>query len=112
VNHAAFEAEQRNGCAECDQRGYPIESAVEAFGPENVVAKKQRQIQNHSDYGCCDGGQWRSELQISVRGFNQRPAGEDEYEGRQEGKPGHQCRRHGPGKKHCIRRQNQRKLQP
>jgi len=69
--------------------------------PEHVITEEQRQIKDYPDHGGGDGRQRRGELQFVVGGFHQRPAGEDEQERGQEGKPGDEAGCYSAGKE-CL----------
>jgi uncharacterized membrane protein len=71
--------------------------------PQHVVAEEQRQVEDDADHGGGDGGQRRGELEVVVGRFDQRAAGQDEDEGRQEGEPGDQRGRHRAGQKQAVR---------
>jgi drug/metabolite transporter (DMT)-like permease len=76
-----------------DQRGDPVETGrwpAKTLRPQHVVAEEQRQVEDHADHGGGDGGERGGEFEIVVGRLDQRPAGQDEDEGRQEGEPGHQ----------------------
>jgi hypothetical protein len=66
MNHVALEAKERDGRAQRDQGPHPIKSAGKALGPQDVVAKKQRQVEDDPDYGGGDGRQGRCELELAV----------------------------------------------
>ena len=68
-----------------DQCRDPVEAPVKARRPEHVIGEEQRQVEDHADHRRRDAGERRGELQVAVRGFDERCAGEDEDERGQEG---------------------------
>ncbi len=71
-----------------DQRRDRVEAPAEALRPQHVVGEEQRQVEDHADHRRGDRRQRRGEAELAVRGLDQRPAGEDEDERRQEGEEG------------------------
>ena len=63
---------------------------AQAFGPQQVVAKEQRKIQDDAYHRRRDGGERGGEAQLAMRALNQWATRQDEHKRRQEGEPRHQ----------------------
>ena len=53
-------------------------AASVACGQKVCQAKNTRQVEDHADHGGGDAGQRRGEFEFVARGFDKRPAREDE----------------------------------
>ena len=84
LDDAPLEAEQGNRRGEGDQCRGPVEVATETLWPQHVIAEEARQIEDHADHGCGNGGEWRGELEFVVGRFHQRATRKNEQERRQE----------------------------
>ena len=68
-----------------------------------MVEEKQRQIENHAYHGGSDSRQRPRELEVAVRGFDQRATRQNKQERGQEGEPRHQRGRHRTGEEQGVR---------
>ena len=102
LDYAPLEAEQGNRRCNGDKGLGPVQIAAEAPRPKHVIAEETRQIEDHTDNCCRNGGKRCSELEFIVGRFHQRAAREDEQERGQERKPGHQDGCNSSGHEHVI----------
>ena len=101
LDDSTLEAEKCDCGTDSDQRRGPIEAASKTLRPQHVIAEEQRQVEDDANHRSSNAGQRRGELQFVVGGLHQRPAGEDEQERGQEGKPGDEAGCYSAGKE-CL----------
>src|SRR3954469_8268326 len=87
-DHPCLVAKQRDERGGADERRAPVEGAAGTLRPEDVISEEHRQIEDDADDGRGDGGERGGELQVAVRGFDERRAEEDEDERGQESEEG------------------------